>query len=97
MNEPTFDREQVYDEEIAPLMARVIAICKDHKIPMLATFCYRNDPAAADNNTSYCSTLLPGPSGWQTEEIREAAHIIRHGASTRPKSFAFTVATRKAE
>lgn len=34
----TIDNESVYDEQIAPLMAKIIAICKQYKIPMLATF-----------------------------------------------------------
>lgn len=29
-------REAAYDEHIAPLMSRVIAHCKEHKIPLLS-------------------------------------------------------------
>ena len=31
-------REIVYDEQITPLMAQVIAICKQHGIPIVASF-----------------------------------------------------------
>lgn len=32
------DKEEAYDSKINPLMARIIAICKEHKIPMVASF-----------------------------------------------------------
>lgn len=31
-------REAAYDEHISPLMTQVIALCKEHKIPLLASF-----------------------------------------------------------
>jgi hypothetical protein len=32
------DSEKIYDEQIFPLMEQIIAICKEHKIPMVASF-----------------------------------------------------------
>ena len=49
-----FDLEQVYDEKIAPLMAQIIAICNEHKMPMGASFCFRN---GEDEGEEYCSTF----------------------------------------
>jgi hypothetical protein len=49
-----FDLEQVYDEQIQPLITQIIAICKEHKIPMGATFCFRN---SEDEGEEYCSTF----------------------------------------
>ncbi|VWB16373.1 hypothetical protein BLA14095_00477 [Burkholderia lata] len=34
----TVSKEQIYDEQISPLMTQIIAICKEHKIPILASF-----------------------------------------------------------
>ncbi|KVC49876.1 hypothetical protein WS58_06300 [Burkholderia pseudomultivorans] len=34
----TATKEQIYDEQISPLMAQIIAICKEHKIPVVASF-----------------------------------------------------------
>lgn len=31
-------KEQIYDEQINPLMAQIIAICKEHKIANVLTF-----------------------------------------------------------
>jgi hypothetical protein len=35
---PTRTKEQVYDERIFPLMSRVLAICDEHKVAMIACF-----------------------------------------------------------
>ncbi|KVF22912.1 hypothetical protein [Burkholderia cepacia] len=34
----TRTKEQIYDEQISPLMAQIIAICKEHGIPIVASF-----------------------------------------------------------
>lgn len=52
---PAFDLESVYDAEIAPLMTKIIDICKAHKLPMFATFLYLNDP---DGDDGICTTNL---------------------------------------
>ncbi|WP_175908023.1 hypothetical protein [Burkholderia seminalis] len=31
-------KEQIYDEKISPLMTQIISICKEHKIPIVASF-----------------------------------------------------------
>lgn len=59
MTEPLFDLEDVYDEEIAPLMTRIIDICKAHNMPMLASFMYGRDEG---DDPKLCTTaLLSGP------------------------------------
>jgi len=55
-NERGFDLEAVYDAEIAPLMSKIIEVCKKHKMPMFATFLYKNNPAEDDNGL--CTTNL---------------------------------------
>lgn len=47
-------KEQVYDDEIAPLMAQIIAVCNDHKIAVVAQFHVPN----ADDAGLVCSTVL---------------------------------------
>lgn len=37
------NNERVYDEQIAPLMDQIIAICKEHKLPVFAAFQYVED------------------------------------------------------
>lgn len=38
-----FNKEDVYDNEISPLVKKIIAICEEHKMPMLASFTYCSD------------------------------------------------------
>lgn len=63
------DNESVYDEQISPLMDQIIAICKQHNMPMLATFEYAADMA--------CTTYIPFPG--QSRELHVALDIIRNG------------------
>jgi hypothetical protein len=50
-----FDLESLYDAEIAPLMTKIIDICKANRLPMFATFLY----ASTDSESSFVSTNLP--------------------------------------
>lgn len=52
----SFDLESVYDEQIAPLMTKIIEICHAHKLPMFATFLYLNDLESGDDGL--CTTNL---------------------------------------
>lgn len=86
-----FDLESVYDAEISPLMSQIIEICKRHNMPMVATFCYAKGRNPQDlSELDYCTTTIPRGE-WSPPEIREAVHIIRNGASTRPKMLAMTI------
>jgi len=67
-----WDEERTYDERIHPLMAQVIAICREHRIPMLASFAYRN----GDDGADYCTTSLPF-DGREIESFGEAYRSIR--------------------
>lgn len=85
------DNEAVYDEQLAPLMRQVIAVCKAHKIPMFATFVYKPD--------GFCTTSLPVdlfyPDAKDSEEAK--ALLAAYRAVRKPAQFAaFTVITTKA-
>ena len=47
-------KEQIYDEQIAPLMKQIIAICKEHKIANVCTFSLINDD---NDGVMYCTTM----------------------------------------
>lgn len=51
-----WDKEAVYDEEISPLMAQIIAICKRESIPMACRFQFAD---LDDEGPQFCTTLLP--------------------------------------
>lgn len=65
-----YDLEDIYDAEIAPLMTKVIEICKKRKMPMFATFVYAYDPAT--NDDSVCTTNLPFENERETPEAFKA-------------------------
>lgn len=67
------NKEQIYDEKLAPLMTQVIDLCREHKIAMLATFCIPND----EDSTLSCTTHLPDETGALPAHIKAAAQIIR--------------------
>lgn len=88
-NKANFDLENYYDAVISPLMTEIITKCKSVGMPMLATFCFKK--GGEEEKTFFCTTALDDGNGWQPAEIKEAAHIIRNGASTRPRFAALTI------
>ena len=40
MSDETKTKEEIYDEQINPLMAQILTICKEHKIPFACAFEY---------------------------------------------------------
>lgn len=82
------NKEQVYDESIEPLVAQIIAICKENHIAMLATFAI---PTDADADLA-CTSMLPDETGDKPDFIKAAYRALMHGDR---KSFAITVTKRQ--
>jgi hypothetical protein len=61
-------REEVYDDQIAPLMTEIIRICQEAGIPLLASFELDMDE---ENGPLFCTTSIL-PSG--TDPRLTAAH-----------------------
>ncbi len=51
-----WDKEAVYDAEISPLVKQIIALCKEHRIPLVATFQIGNDE---ERGGFFSTTRLP--------------------------------------
>ncbi len=53
-------KEKIYDEQINPLMAQIIGICKEHKIAVVASFALaREDDEDKEGNIGLmCTTAL---------------------------------------
>lgn len=83
------DSEVVYDAEIAPLMSQIIAICKAHRIPMLATFQYSNRQTE-EGNAHFCTTRIPFEG--EHRALAKATVAIRHGDNDGIFAFAITSA-----
>jgi len=80
------DNEKVYDEQISPLMAQIIDICKINKIPMFATFCYQEEMR--------CTTSIP-PKILEIEDdnSQELITELYKITYTQPQFCAFTITT----
>jgi len=91
---PRTAKEAAYDEHIAPLMAQIIALCKEHKINMAAQFSLGIAPNIDCEGESplYCTTCLP------IDKADEAGHermmaLRRIMYQPSPALFAFTIAS----
>ena len=79
-------KEVVYDEQISPLMTKIIALCNEHKISMVADFALDADE---DGEPLYCSTMI-----FDAKVDPEAAKKfakIKHLMSPQPAFTAFTI------
>lgn len=79
------NREAIYDERISPLMTQIIAICKEHDIPMVASFQINDD--RPDGDAFMCTTCLPHKDC--NPKIPEIQHLLYR----KPQLFAFTIAS----
>lgn len=85
-------REDAYDEHISPLMTRVIALCKEHGIPMAASFELDPHPDE-ENNPLMCTTILideEGPLRATSSKLIAAAKAMRPNQAL---SFATIIST----
>lgn len=93
MGEPEpFDKEAVYDAEIAPLMTKIIEVCKRERIPFVAVFQYAGSDAAPEG-AAHCTSFLeasetPSLSAHMRELRDLASRRVRHHVA-----FAETVTT----
>lgn len=87
-------REAAYDEHISPLMEKVIALCKEHKIPILASFDISGeDPEQDGADTLNCTTFVHNAGeGWPAPAtFTKALDAIRPPS---PTFMAFTITTK---
>lgn len=78
-------KEQAYDEQIAPLMARIIAICNEHQIAHLCSF-------SLDKETGlFCTTANLRPERCPPDALITCFDIIVQNRG--PSIFAITLIT----
>jgi hypothetical protein len=74
-----FDLEAVYDEKIFPLMAQIIDICREHRMPMFASFLYGRDSSGTDDEQCHFCTTNHGDKGRVSEHFERCLDIVRNG------------------
>jgi hypothetical protein len=74
-------KEDIYDEQISPLVKKILTVCKEHQIPMVMTFCIPRDDD--DPNNPLQSTSAYVDASWGTpEKYVKALEIIRPSKTT---------------
>jgi len=82
-----YDKEQIYDDKIHPLMEKVIAICKENDIQMLFN-CYLKTDEDGDMT---CDTYLESKEQ-NCNKLEDAAKVIRLGyVAQKPYFSAMTI------
>ncbi|HEJ7889842.1 TPA: hypothetical protein SMI07_001854 [Serratia liquefaciens] len=87
-----FDLENVYDEQISPLMQQIIAICKENNMSMIASFAFEN---CEERNLGCCTTILNSFNDRGVNEFDQALSIIRNEPMI--SGLAITVTSREAK
>lgn len=67
-----FDKEDIYDKQITPLVEELIEICREHDIPMLASFAYKN---TEEDGIMLCSTYI-NPPHRHTPNLQKGLSVI---------------------
>lgn len=89
-------KEEIYDEQINPLMAKIIDICKDHKIALVASFDIGGNQYEEETGERLlCSTVLTTDEYEPANALRDAVKCIYHQYVAVPTFFAMTVSSKK--
>lgn len=75
---PSLNKEQIYDQQIAPLVEQIINICKEHGIAMLADFVL----PTPDEPDLRCTTMLEDESRQVDPRHHMALNILGINTST---------------
>lgn len=77
------NKEQVYDDQISPLMQQIIAICRSNGIAMITSFNIAHDgegPDGEDCSSLTCTSHLPNGDEVFDERYSKCAVMIQRGA-----------------
>lgn len=87
-----FDLESVYDEQISPLMAQIIEICKANGLPMFFSALYKYDPLDEETEYNYCTSIVNNIEKRHCAVLQRCNDLVHNGLpEDRIESFAITV------
>jgi len=66
-------KENVYDEQISPLVRQIIDICREHEIALLLSAQLEDE----DERELFCTTILAGTDEVSCEKFVQALNVIR--------------------
>lgn len=83
----TWNKESVYDDQIYPLMAQIIDICKEHELPIVCTVQFAD---TEEDGPCFCTTTL---THWpHTDNKMRRLNVAHH--PERAVAFAETITTQ---
>ncbi len=97
MSNELYDKENIYDNEIAPLMKQIIEICKREELPMVAQFYLKQQHPDADeeNAAMYCTTtIIPSRDKIYEDHHKHLSYVaeaMRYGPNGKPYVMAATI------
>ena len=71
------DGEAVYDEKISPVVKKLIALCKKHKLPLLVAVQLTPDSAEEGRKGGFCTTRIPFDD--ESVKLKEACKVVYRG------------------
>ncbi|MGN7478982.1 hypothetical protein ACTHOQ_14125 [Solibacillus silvestris] len=77
-----YDKEKVYDEQISPLMAQILKICKENDVQMAMQFYLQDAEANVDGEPMYCTSFINNLKEEQIDYV--ATEAMRWGKSGKP-------------
>lgn len=93
----TGPKEKAYDDIVAPLMTKIIDVCKENEIPMFAHF--RLDRNEEEDATVLCTTSVTSDqtSKEDKDTIVKLVNVARHRyeAVPPPSFMAFTITKKE--
>lgn len=66
-------KEEIYDDQISPLMSKVIAICKEHKIANVCSF-FLGD--SEEGSGLHCTTAMVQEDFEPSDELEQCYSIL---------------------
>lgn len=91
------NKEEIYDEQISPLMQNIIGVCREHGIAMIASFNIAHDgegPNGEDCSRLTCTSHLSDGEGTFDERFSKAAVAIQRSA---PHHIGMSITTQHAD
>ncbi|WP_313650421.1 hypothetical protein [Pseudomonas soli] len=91
------NKEEIYDEQISPLMQKIIGISREHGIAMITSFNIAHNgegPNGEDCSRLTCTSHLPDGEGVFDERFSKAAVAIQRSA---PHHISMNITTQHAD
>ena len=74
-----YNKEEIYDNQISPLISEVLKICKENNIQMAMQFYLQDKESNPDGEPMYCTSNINTLKEDQIDYVTEAMRYGREG------------------